>query len=278
MMKRFFLILIVLTVGITIWFVSENQYSNGTETLTPTPTPSPAVTSQITPTRTISTVYTTPSIDPENNLYWATAYNTVLDSELDGTQTVSRSISGSDFSLKASFLFGGFGVSMQGIGKTVPGGTCIQHTSGGGSFIHIDDPLEFTSTVRNEYQTLGVTDFTGFGPLALSSPATSEYIICRKVTGSSDRVLIPWHSIATDPVYIPSGTKGTIIFQEGKPQPSGSSSMEFRADDTGSAIKGKRIDIYIGEGESALDQWYATGGNRYVEVYKQNGTFTLKNL
>jgi len=277
-MKGFFLILVVLAVGITIWVVSENQQSNGTGTLTPTPTPSPEVTPQKTPASTISTVYTTPSIDPENNLYWATAYNTVFDSELDGTQMVSRSISGSEFSLKASFLFGGFGVSMQGIGRTVPGGTCIQHSSGGGSFVHIDDPLEFTPTVRNEYQTLGVTDFTGFGPLGLSSPATSEYIKCTKVTGSSERVLKPWYSIATDPAYIPPGTKGTIIFQEGKPQPSGSSSMEFRADDTGSAIKGKRIDIYIGEGESALDQWYTTGGNRYVEIIKQNGTYLLKNL
>jgi 3D (Asp-Asp-Asp) domain-containing protein len=45
------------------------------------------------------------------------------------------------------------------------------------------------------------------------------------------------------------------------------SKATFRADDTGGSIKGKRIDIYLGEGQSAWDKWLQSGGNRYVDIY-----------
>jgi len=61
----------------------------------------------------------------------ATAYYTIYESEMDGTQTITLEISGRTYTLKASFLFGGFGIAMQGTGRTGPGGDYI-HYSGGG--------------------------------------------------------------------------------------------------------------------------------------------------
>ena len=85
------------------------------------------------------------------------------------------------------------------------------------------------------------------------------------VTGASGRTLIPWYSIAVDPSIIPLGTNGLLLFKSGT-TPDGSTHMSFHADDTGGAITGNRIDIYVGEGESAIDEWARTGGNRNVEV------------
>jgi 3D (Asp-Asp-Asp) domain-containing protein len=44
-------------------------------------------------------------------------------------------------------------------------------------------------------------------------------------------------------------------------------SASLKADDIGGAIKGKHIDIYAGEGESAIERWHQTGGNCYVDIY-----------
>ena len=74
------------------------------------------------------------------------------------------------------------------------------------------------------------------------------------VYGAHGRVLIPQYSIATDPRVIPSGTKVII---NGK---------VYRADDTGSAVKGKVIDVYCGTDHSEALK-LASQYSEYEEVY-----------
>jgi len=57
--------------------------------------------------------------------FYATAYYCVYESEVAGEQTVNCLISGKSYTLKASFLFGGYGVAMEGIGRTGPNGDYI---------------------------------------------------------------------------------------------------------------------------------------------------------
>ena len=78
---------------------------------------------------------------------------------------------------------------------------------------------------------------------------------------------MPWYSIAVDTSVISLGTTGTLLFKSGT-APDGATKIKFRADDTGGGITGNHIDIYVGEGQAAIDEWYQTGGNRYVEVNK----------
>jgi 3D (Asp-Asp-Asp) domain-containing protein len=196
--------------------------------------------------------------------FYATAYYCVYESEMDGTQTITKTISGTTYTLKASFLFGGHGVAMQGTGRTGPGGNYIHYTGGGGSFVSIDDPIN-DAAVRQRYANIGITDFTGFGLIGLNYPGQATYSRVPEITGASGRTLIPWYSIAVDPSEILLGTTGSLLFKSGT-TPEGATKMSFRADDTGGGIVGKHVDIYVGEGESARDEWYETGGNRNVYV------------
>jgi parallel beta-helix repeat protein len=196
--------------------------------------------------------------------FTATAYYCVYESEMDGNQLVARVISDTSYTLKASFLFGGYGVGMQGTGRTGPDGDYIHYEGGGGSFVSVDDPVG-DAEIRARYAELGVTDFTGFGNIALEYPSLASYSVVSAITGASGQTLIPWYSIAVDPSVISLGAIGTLTFDSGT-TPDGATQMSFRADDTGGAITGNHIDIYVGEGESALDKWYVTGGNRTVSV------------
>lgn len=199
--------------------------------------------------------------------FWATAYYCVYGSEMDGTQTSTLGISGSTYTLKASFLFGGHGVAMQGTGRTGPGGDYVHYVGSGGAFVSVDNPVE-DADVRARYAALGITDFTGFGNIGLAYPSGATYSIVSAVTGASGRALVPWYSIAVDPSTISLGITGTLLFKSGATTPSGATEMGFRADDTGGAITGNRIDVYVGESMSALSEWVQTGGNRYVEVMR----------
>ena len=208
---------------------------------------------------------------------FATGYYCVYNSELGGTQTVARTISNSTYTLKASFLFGGWGVAMQGVGKTAPDGDYIKYTGGGGCFVRIAGTnagknlngkwVENPQVLRGRYARLGITDFTGFGNLLLLYPERAACSQVESVTGSNGQILTPWFSISVAPSLIPPGQTGTLSFKNGSTTPDGGTSATFRAEDVGLAIKGNRIDIYIGEGQAALDLWNQTGGNRYVDIY-----------
>jgi len=230
----------------------------------------------------------------------ATGYYCVYNSELAGSQTVGITISNIPFALKASFLFGGRGVAMQGTGRTAPDGDYIKYTGGAASFVRLSGPdagrnldgryVVNPQILRDRYAALGITDFTGFGNLALLHPDRATFSVVSSITGSSGQTLTPWSSVAVDPALIPLGQSFSISFTNrvaGVPPASDDSSRvagvppafddsawpfnsttpTFTANDTGGAIKGKHIDIYLGEGQSALDNWTLSGGNRYVNIY-----------
>ena len=209
---------------------------------------------------------------------YATAYYCIYNSEIAGFQTITRTISNNTYTLKASFLFGGFGVAMQGTGRTDPQGDYIKYIGGGGCFIHITGPnagrnlngrwVENPQVLRGRYAHIGITDFTGFGNLALAYPDQANFSCSSLTSGSTGRTLEPWHSIAVDPSLIHLGQNYTLLFKNGTTTPHGSTFANCKAEDVGSVVKGKRIDIYLGEGESAWKQWIQTGGNRYVDIYQ----------
>jgi 3D (Asp-Asp-Asp) domain-containing protein len=210
------------------------------------------------------------------NVY-ATAYHCVYNSELAGTQTITTAISNKTYTLKASFLFGGRGVAMQGTGKTAPDGDYIKYIKGAGCFVRLAGPnagrnpagkwVINPQTLRDRYARLGITDFAGFGNLALLNPDSATYSITSSIAGSTDLPLTPWFSISADSSLIPTGQTGTIVFKNGQTTPAGLTTSNFIAQDSGQSIKGKRIDIYLGEGQSVIDDWNRTGGNRYVDIY-----------
>ena len=210
------------------------------------------------------------------NVY-ATAYNCVYNSELAGTQTITTTISNKTCTLKASFLFGGMGVAMQGTGKTAPDGDYIKYTGGAGPFVRLTGPnagrnpegkwVINPQTLRNHYARLGITDFAGFGNLALLHPDSASYSIVSSITGSSGQPLTPWFSISTDTSLIPPGQAVTLVFKNNTTTPAGLTSANFIVQDSGQSIKGKHIDIYLGEGQSTIDEWNSTGGNRCVDIY-----------
>ena len=212
------------------------------------------------------------------NVY-ATAYHCVYNSELAGIQTVTTAISNKTYTLRASFLFGGRGVAMQGTGKTAPDGDYIKYIKGAGCFVRLTGPnagrnLEGQwvinpKTLSNRYVRLGITDFTGFGNLALLNPDSATYSIVSSITGSTGQPLTPWLSVSADSSFIPTGQTGTIVFKNGDATPEGLATSSFIVQDSGQSIKGKRIDIYLGEGQAVMDEWNRTGGNRYVDIYPQ---------
>jgi 3D (Asp-Asp-Asp) domain-containing protein len=210
------------------------------------------------------------------NIY-ATAYHCVYNSELAGIQTVTTTISNKTYTLKASFLFGGLGVAMQGTGKTAPDGDYIKYIKGSGGFVRLTGPnagrniegkwVINPQALRNRYARLGITDFTGFGNLALLHPASVTYSTVSSIIGSAGQPLTPWLSISADSSLIQPGQTCILVFKNGYTTPSGLTSANFIVQDSGQSIKGKHIDIYVGEGQSAIDEWNRTGGNRYVDIY-----------
>jgi 3D (Asp-Asp-Asp) domain-containing protein len=209
--------------------------------------------------------------------YYATGYFCVYNSELDGSQTVTRQISDINFTLKASFLFGGWGVPMQGTGRTSQDGDYIKYTGGGGGLVRITGPdagknmqgkrVISPGTLRDRYARLGITDFAGFGNLALMSPNNAAYVRTSSVTGTIGQTLEPWCSISVDPSLIPLGHTVTVSFKNDAPANDKPSQIICKTHDVGGAIKGKHIEIYLGEGQAAIESWIRSGGNRYVNVY-----------
>jgi 3D (Asp-Asp-Asp) domain-containing protein len=206
---------------------------------------------------------------------YATGYFCIYNSQLAGSQTITRTISNNTFALKTSFLYGGRGVAMQGTGRTAPDGNYIKYTGGGACFVRISGPnagrnlegqwVVSPQVLRDRYARLGITDFTGFGNLALLNPDYATYSQPSLITGSTGQPLTPWQSIAVDPSLIPLGRIGTLLFNNDAIDYNLSMAI-FSADDTGGSIKGKRIDIYLGEGQSAWDKWLQSGGNRMCNM------------
>jgi len=209
------------------------------------------------------------------NVY-ATGYYCVYNSQIEGSQTINETISNDNYTLKASFLFGGRGIAMQGSGRTGPAGDYIKYTGGGGFFVRLTGPsagrnldglwIENPDVVRQRYARIGITDFTGFGNLALRYPQKAKFCKTSSFIGSSGHTLTAWKSISIDPDFIPLGQVIEINFKNENNSLNAESQGNFVAEDTGSAIKGKHIEIYLGESEKALEQWTQSGSNRRVDI------------
>ena len=68
---------------------------------------------------------------------------------------------------------------------------------------------------------------------------------------------IPYCTIAVDPNVIPLGSYCTVVFPDGRV-------FECRAEDTGGAVYGYHIDMYVDEPDASLDYWDNVSG---VTVY-----------
>lgn len=119
--------------------------------------------------------------------------------------------------------------------------------------------VEQTSKVATQGKLIGRFKITVYcscaeccGQYAYNRPVDSNGNVI--VKGASGRVLIPHYSIATDPSVIPSGKEVVI---NGK---------VYRADDTGSAVKGKVIDLYCGT-DHAEALKIASQYSKHEEVY-----------
>ncbi|NUN12295.1 MAG: fibronectin type III domain-containing protein [Myxococcales bacterium] len=107
------------------------------------------------------------------------------------------------------FLCSGYGVAMQGTGIGNDG-KYVKYVSGGGGWMW-------------NYQWL-------------NNCGSAVFAHVSGVTGASGKTLIEQYSIAVDPTLIPLGWYVWIDSEQGW----------YRADDTGGAIKGKHLDIYMG--------------------------------
>jgi 3D (Asp-Asp-Asp) domain-containing protein len=94
----------------------------------------------------------------------------------------------------------------------------------------------------------------------------THYCICEKCCGkmpdhpaygitASGREAVPYISVAVDPDVIPLGSTVWLVFSDG-------GRIECRADDTGGAITGARIDLCVSSHREALEH-----GIDYITVY-----------
>lgn len=120
-----------------------------------------------------------------------------------------------DFEDEDDFLCSGRGVAMQGTGVRKDG-TLVRYEGGGGGW-------------KANYSSLEDCASAVFGPVD-------------GVLGSSGRTLTEHYSIAVDERVIPMGS---YVWLE-------ATSRWYRADDTGGAIKGKHIDVFVGAQKAAL--------------------------
>jgi 3D (Asp-Asp-Asp) domain-containing protein len=144
-----------------------------------------------------------------------TFYTLVKESETSGQRTRDTSVRCNQRGLEGTgcyhteFLCSGYGVAMQGTG-IADNGKYIKYVSGGGGW-------------RTNFRSLNNCD-------------GARFAVVNGVTGSTGRELIEGYSVAVDPRVIPYGS---YVWIE-------SLGRWFRADDTGGAIKGNKIDVYVG--------------------------------
>ncbi len=74
---------------------------------------------------------------------------------------------------------------------------------------------------------------------------------------------VPFKTVAVDPEVIPLGSKVLLLNE------SGEVIIEATASDIGSAVKGRTIDIYMGEGRGAYSRAMQWGRRRMLAVYSE---------
>jgi 3D (Asp-Asp-Asp) domain-containing protein len=141
-----------------------------------------------------------------------TNYTLARETELSGQRSGNKSrvkARGLPGQYAWEFLCSGRGVAMQGTGVDL-GGQFVHYVSGGGGFCGRDQHL---CDCKN-----------------------AKFAVTTGVFGSTGRELVEYFSIAVDPNVIPYGSFVWIDAMK----------RWFRADDTGGAILGQHIDVYVG--------------------------------
>jgi 3D (Asp-Asp-Asp) domain-containing protein len=141
-----------------------------------------------------------------------TNYTLAREADLSGQRTGNRTriaARGLPGAYAWEFLCSGRGVAMQGTGITVDG-KFVHYVSGGNGFCGRDQHL---------------CDCKG-----------AQFALTTGVFGATGRALVENYSIAVDPAVIPYGSYVWIDAMK----------RWFRADDTGGAIRGRHIDVYVG--------------------------------
>ena len=169
------------------------------------------------------------------------------------------------------------GVAMQGTGKTAPDGDYIKYTGGAGRFVRLTGPNagrnpegKWVINPQNPPQSLRPPRHHRFCRLRQSGPFASRLrdlfnrLINHRLSRPAPHSLVLYFrrhiAHSTRPSRYP-------CLQKRHTTPAGLTSANFIVQDSGQSIKGKHIDIYLGEGQSAIDEWNRTGGNRCVDIY-----------
>ena len=111
------------------------------------------------------------------------------------------------------------------------------------------EPPKQTATVNGQ-ECERVTADELLGMTSLGSFSVTHYCPCVQCCGKSDGVtasgrnVVPYHSVAVDPSVIPLGSIIYLDYGDGVLH-------ECRADDTGGAVRGYKLDLCVGEHKSA---------------------------
>lgn len=122
------------------------------------------------------------------------------------------------------------------------------------------EPPKQTVTVNGQECEL-VPASESLGMTSLGSFSVTHYCPCTVCCGKSDgitasgRQAVPYYSIAVDPSVIPLGTVVYLDYGDGVLH-------ECRADDTGGAVVGHKLDLCVGDHQSAVQY-----GIRTATVY-----------
>ena len=122
------------------------------------------------------------------------------------------------------------------------------------------EPPKQTTTVNGQ-EMERVTADELLGMTTLGSFTVTHYCPCAHCCGKSDgvtasgRQAIPYYTIAVDPSVIPLGTICYLDYGDGVLH-------ECRADDTGGAVRGNKLDLCVGDHQTAVQY-----GIRTATVY-----------
>lgn len=122
------------------------------------------------------------------------------------------------------------------------------------------EPPKQTVTVNGQECEL-VPASESLGMTSLGSFTITHYCTCVQCCGKSDgvtasgRAAVPYYTIAVDPSVIPLGTVVYLDYGDGVLH-------EARADDTGGAVVGHKLDLCVGEHNTAVQM-----GVRQATVY-----------
>lgn len=122
------------------------------------------------------------------------------------------------------------------------------------------DPPKQTVAVNGQ-QMERVTADELLGMTTLGSFTVTHYCPCSLCCGKSDgvtasgRSVVPYYSVAVDPKVIPLGTVVYLDYGDGVLH-------EARADDTGGAVRGYKLDLCVGDHQTAVQY-----GIRTATVY-----------